>query len=83
MAQTVALIVVTLASFFFFIQLASGQTISTACEETFNTFNQNIGQCTGTSDNPTVICDQPCRGYYEDVLNDCGSDLPVCTYVHL
>ena len=77
MAQiALSLIAVTFA--FFFIQLVSSQTISTACQDAFDTYRQNIGQCTATSDNPTIICDQPCRGYFEGVINNCDiSDFPV------
>ena len=67
----VTLIAVVLA--FLFIQLASSQ--DDACLTAVNTLTDNIAQCTPTADNPEIICDKPCRGYYLAIIDDCSAQV--------
>ena len=81
MARVALIAAVTLA--FFFIQLASSQnTPSAACQDAARAFTDNFQQCTPTTDNPFLICDPPCRGYYEDFINEC-SDVPVSIAIYI
>ena len=66
----VVLISVVLA--FLFIQLASSQD---ACQTAINTLATNIGRCTATTDNPRIICEDPCRGYYNDIFDNCSPEV--------
>ena len=72
MARVALIAAVMLA---FLLQLASSQ--SAACQNAAATFRQNIGQCTPTNDNPLIICDPPCRGYYITFINTCGAEVEV------
>ena len=54
---------------FFFLQLAAGQ--DAACTNAIMTLTNNIASCTPTLQNPTIICDGVCRGYYDDIFAAC------------
>ena len=63
MAQVIAIFGVFA---FLFLQLAAGQ--DAACRAASETLVDNIASCTPTAQNPTIICEGVCRGYYDDVL---------------
>ena len=56
----------------FLLQLAAGQ--SAACLNALNTFESNLPNCEpGLTGNPLIICTGPCRGYYDDVIENCDA----------
>ena len=57
---------------FLFLQLAAGQD---ACTAALNTLTTNIASCTPTLQNPTIICDGVCRGYYDEIFASCSADV--------
>ena len=56
---------------FLFLQLAAGQ--DAACTAALNTLTTNIAGCTPTPQNPTIICDGVCRGYYDEIFASCSA----------
>ena len=55
-----------------FLQLAVGQN---ACTDAVATLANNIASCTATAENPRVICTGKCRGYYDNIINNCSPDV--------
>ena len=64
---------------FLFLQLAAGQ--DAACTAALNTLTTNIASCTPTPQNPTIICEGVCRGYYDDIFDNCPGDVSLLTIV--
>ena len=49
-------------------------TITPACQNALNTFDSNIPNCEPElTGNPLIICTGPCRGYYDDVIENCDA----------
>ena len=48
-------------------------TASVACTAALNTLTTNIASCTPTPQNPTIICDGVCRGYYDEIFASCSA----------
>ena len=63
-----AQILVTGLLAFLLLQLAASQD---ACQDAVNTLTANLADCTGTADNPLVICTGQCRRYYDAVVENC------------
>ena len=67
---------------FLFLQLAAGQD---ACQDALNTLTANVATCTATPQNPTVICEGACRGYFDDIFASCPDAVSlltvVCSYI--
>ena len=53
------------------LQLAAGQ--SPACQIALDTLASNIPNCISTPENPLIICSEECRGYFDDVINNCDA----------
>ena len=70
----VVLIAVVLA--FLFIQLASSQ-VSQACQDALTTLVANAAQCNTVE----TVCNNPCRGYYDAVFDNCPADVCKCNYI--
>ena len=62
---------------FSFLQLAVGQD---ACTNAVTTLADNAQSCTATAENPRAICTGECRGYYDDIINNCA---PAVSLVHI
>ena len=63
-----AQILVTGLLTFLLLQLAASQD---ACQAAVNTLTANIADCTGTVDDPLVICTGQCRQYYDAIIENC------------
>ena len=64
---------------FLFPQLAAGQ--DAACTAALNTLTTNIASCTLTPQNPTIICEGVCRGYFDDIIASCPAAVSFSTIV--
>ena len=53
------------------LQLAAGQ--SPACQTALNTLTTNTAACAPTAENPLMFCSGACRGYYDDVIDNCDA----------
>ena len=53
------------------LQLAAGQ--SPACLDALDALDSNIPNCIATPENPLIICSGECRGYFDDVINNCDA----------
>ena len=58
---------------FLFLQLAAGQ--DAACANALMTLTNNMASCTPTLQNPTIICDGVCRGYYDNIFTACPANV--------
>ena len=59
----------------FLLQLAAGQSTTAACQNAFDQYTANIADCTPTEDNPLIICTGQCRGYYDDLVDNCDDSV--------
>ena len=65
------------------LQLAAGQS-TTACQNALNALAANNAHCAPTVDNPLIFCTGECRGYYDDVINNCDDAVsPVSTICYV
>ena len=52
-----------------------------ACLAALNTLTNNVATCTATPQNPTVICEGVCRGYFDDIFDSCPDAVSLLTVV--
>ena len=51
------------------------------CIVALNTLTFNMDSCTPTPQNPTIICEGVCRGYYDDIFDNCPTVVSLFTIV--
>ena len=49
-----------------------GPTSQDACTNALLILSNNAAGCTATAQNPTIICNEPCRGYYQAIIDNCA-----------
>ena len=47
------------------------------CTNALTVLSSNAASCTPTTQNPTIICTGECRGYYDDVFDNCAASADV------
>ena len=56
-------------------------TVSEACTAVLSTLATNLASCTPTPQNPTIICEGVCRGYFDDIFANCPAAVSLLTVV--
>ena len=56
-------------------------TVSDACLDALVTLETNLASCTPTPQNPTIVCEGVCRGYYDDFIDNCPALVSLLTIV--